>query len=201
MTLQHQYRWKAIGPSGGGQTIAATISPHDENLIFVASDMGGIYRSDNGGKTFALLDGEITSRMCCDFNISSMGFHPTEEHVVYMGVWNGLLISYDDGKKFRHTENFGMKYGPSRIVFGDTGEKGLLLYNDLNQESTILKDMEGTTLYQTDQLSYGVGLYENCIFLCGSQKQYLSIDGGAHFSQVSNHSIEGFYQDLSLIHI
>lgn len=189
-----KYEWCAIGPSGGGQTIAATVSPQDPALIFLCSDMGGVYRSEDGGKSFVQLDGRMISRLCCDFNITSMAFHPTCPGTVYAGAWNGLLVSRDWGRTFEQTENFGMGYGPARIVLDPSGEGGLLLYNDLEAGRTILKDWEGHTLFETGQLSLGIGLYGKRILLCGESSLYGSDDGGQTFRRLWEAKPNGFCQ-------
>lgn len=194
MSLHHSYNWEAVGPSGGGQTIAAAISPHDAGLILVASDMGGIYRSADGGETFALLDGKIASRMCCDFNLTAAAFHPVDRKRIYMGVWNGLLVSEDGGETFHHTENHGMRYGPARIVFDPKGEDGLLVYNDLERTGSLIKNMAGKTLFEMDDLTFGIALWEDMIFVCGSRKQYLSKDGGESFEKRCEYPVKGFCQ-------
>ncbi|WP_353117859.1 hypothetical protein [Nitratidesulfovibrio sp.] len=43
------------GLGGAGGMYCPTISPHDPQLLFVASDMGGVFRSENGGKTWTMI--------------------------------------------------------------------------------------------------------------------------------------------------
>lgn len=42
------------GPGGGGYMYSPSISPHDPNLIFLSCDMGGLYRSANGGQSWQM---------------------------------------------------------------------------------------------------------------------------------------------------
>src|SRR5690348_6973012 len=46
-----------VGPGGGGSMFWPAISPHDPNLMFVSCDMNGFYRSEDGGRTWTMLDG------------------------------------------------------------------------------------------------------------------------------------------------
>lgn len=188
-----KYSWEPIGPSGGGQTLAAAISPHNPEIIFCASDMGGIYRSSNAGKTFELLNGHQASRMCSDFNITSVAFHPTKKSRVYIGVWNGLIMSDDNGESFEHTDNFGMPYGPSRIVFD--GEDMFFAYNDLNGDFTVVKDQNGKTLCRVPKCSLGLAVKGNNLVLCVEDAVYVSNDCGATLGRALEGEFKGFCQN------
>ncbi len=191
MNCNSDYNWSAIGPSGGGQTLAATISPHDANIVFCASDMGGAYRSTDGGRTFTLINGHVLSRLCCDFNITPIAFHPTEKNTVYFGAWNGLFVSRDNGESFEQIDNFGMGYGPSRIDFDNDGT-GVLAYNDMAAECTVLKDFDGKTLFRTEKRAVGVAIYGKTILLCTKDSVYISLDRGNSFKPVMSCEVLGF---------
>lgn len=199
MEALNKYTWRPIGPSGGGQTLAATISPHNPEIVFCASDMGGIYRSVNGGRNFELLNGLEISRMCADFNITSVVFHPTEAGKVYIGVWNGLLMSKDNGETFEHTDNFGMPYGPSRIAFDNN--KPLFAYNDWENDCTILKDSAGATLLEAPKGSLGLAAKGNNIVLCVEDSIYVSTDSGKSFEAVLKSEFKGFHQNGEMVYI
>ena len=158
-------RWVPVAPSGGGQTIGVCVSPHNKDLIMVASDMGSAFRSCDGGKHFEMLPGHMLSRTCCDFDITSFAFHPTDPHTLYVGAWNGLLVSHDDGLTFEQTENFGLPYGPSRIIFNKDGSKGLLIYNDWEKEAAIVRDLSGNIIWQGAPRALGGALYEQNILI------------------------------------
>jgi len=199
MNSLNKYVWKPIGPSGGGQTLAAAISPHNADIIFCASDMGGIYRSVNGGKNFELLNGHIASRMCSDFNITSVAFHPTETKKVYIGVWNGLLVSEDNGETFEFADNFGITHGPSRISFDK--DKIFFAYNDQENDRTIVKDSDGKTLLETPKCSLGLAVKNENILLCVEDGIYLSRDMGKNCERLLEGVFKGFYQNGDAVYI
>ena len=163
--MEHHSCWKPVGPSGGGQTVAVCVSPHNKDLIMVGSDMGSAYRSCDGGRHFQMLPGHMLSRLCCDFDMTSFAFHPTEAHTLYAGAWNGLLVSHDDGETFEQTENFGLPYGPSRIVFHKDGTRGVLLYNDWEAEQVTVRDLSGAVLWQAAPRALGAAVWDESILI------------------------------------
>ncbi|MBQ6831355.1 MAG: hypothetical protein IJO28_01845 [Oscillospiraceae bacterium] len=184
-------RWVPVAPSGGGQTIGVCVSPHNKDLIMVASDMGSAFRSCDGGKHFEMLPGHMLSRTCCDFDITSFAFHPTDPHTLYVGAWNGLLVSHDDGLTFEQTENFGLPYGPSRIIFNKDGSKGLLIYNDWEKEAAIVRDLSGNIIWQGAPRALGGALYEqNILIVLKTGVYYGGWDG--QFRCIHNEELNGF---------
>ena len=83
-----------LGPGGGGAIYNAIGSPHEAKLMFVQCDMSGVYRSEDGGKSWEMIDcREIRSAHKC-----KAAFHPTDPNVVYMFGRNKLHKSTDKGK-------------------------------------------------------------------------------------------------------
>jgi len=46
-------------PGGGGNMVSASISPADPNIILQGSDVGGVYRSADGGVTWSVRNGAL----------------------------------------------------------------------------------------------------------------------------------------------
>ncbi len=53
----------ARGMGGGGGMFVPSISPYNPDLMIVACDMGGVYRSDNGGKSWDLIPDQQRLRL------------------------------------------------------------------------------------------------------------------------------------------
>ncbi|MFC1452034.1 WD40/YVTN/BNR-like repeat-containing protein [Verrucomicrobiota bacterium] len=91
-----QERWTSVGIGGGGGFFSPAGSPHDPNLVFVSSDMGGFYRSETAGKSWWMLDWR--NQQHC----GSPVFHPVKAHVMYVCPWGRggdvLKMSTDSGK-------------------------------------------------------------------------------------------------------
>lgn len=88
--------WRHIGPamfSGRISDVAGI--PGNENLIYVGSASGGLYRSTNGGTTYEPIfeDGNTLS-------IGAIAVHVDDPDVIYVGTGEGAVrnsISYGDG--------------------------------------------------------------------------------------------------------
>src|SRR5262249_57461258 len=48
--------WDARGPGGGGALFSPSISPHNGNDLFIASDMGEVFHSANAGQAWDVLN-------------------------------------------------------------------------------------------------------------------------------------------------
>ena len=86
-------RWTSVGMGGGGAMFYPAGSPHDPDLLFVSSDMGGFYRSQDGGFSWQMLDWRSIEHS------RTPVFHPTHANVIYACPWEGdqLKISLDRG--------------------------------------------------------------------------------------------------------
>ena len=96
MDQRRREDWHSIGLSGGGAIYTPAISPHDPDLIIVSCDMGGAYRSVNGGRTWQMIHhAYFTGSTRC-----SPVFHPVDPDVVYAvdGARGDLRVSRDRGE-------------------------------------------------------------------------------------------------------
>lgn len=86
--------WSPVGLSGGGAMFGPAISPLDPDRMLVHCDMGGAYRSEDGGRTWILihadqLQGNTTCRPA---------FHPNQRATAYSASgWEGRLKVTRDG--------------------------------------------------------------------------------------------------------
>jgi len=85
------------GLGGAGGMFVPSVSPYDPNLMLLACDMSGSYRSTDGGKTWAL----IHYREMSD-NVSS-AFPAYLPDKVYWNQGAALRVSADKGKTWRAT--------------------------------------------------------------------------------------------------
>ena len=93
--------WTSVGLGGGGGIFVAVSSPHDPNLMFCASDMSGVYRSTDGGRTWRMLPWRQLSSAIT----MPVVFHPTDPNTLYCvpGTWAQpvLKVSRDKGQTWQ----------------------------------------------------------------------------------------------------
>ncbi|MGE5413616.1 MAG: WD40/YVTN/BNR-like repeat-containing protein [Syntrophomonadaceae bacterium] len=83
--------WSSIGPPGGILELVA-VSPSDPNVVYVASVIGGVFRSDDGGTTFnPAIRGLAAAQVLC------LAVAPDDASVVYAGASAGGFKSTDGG--------------------------------------------------------------------------------------------------------
>ncbi len=94
---EEYFEWTPLGLGGGGGQFAPAISPHNPDLMFVACDMSGFYRSSDGGESWTMYNFR---------NIKSSTrlnpvFHPTNPEIIWNDTYeswsNYILISTDAG--------------------------------------------------------------------------------------------------------
>jgi photosystem II stability/assembly factor-like uncharacterized protein len=101
-------RWRMIGPFRGGRTVAAAGIPAQPNVFYVAANNGGIWRTDDYGRTWnPLFDDQSTG------SIGALAIAPSDPNIIYAGsgeglqrpdlsVGDGMYKSTDGGKTWRH---------------------------------------------------------------------------------------------------
>ncbi len=103
-----ELHWRMIGPFRGGRTRAATGVPSQPNVFYVAQVNGGVWKSDDYGRTWnPIFDDEPTQ------SIGAIAVAPSDPNTIYVGsgeglhrpdlsVGNGIYKSTDAGKTWTH---------------------------------------------------------------------------------------------------
>ena len=88
--------WKNVGPGGGGWIQSMLASRHGSETFFVGCDVGGFYRSDDGGRSYAIHNAGFE-----DYYVESLAEHPTDPKILYAGCRSGVYKSEDGGRTWR----------------------------------------------------------------------------------------------------
>lgn len=88
--------WKNVGPGGGGWIQSMLASRHGDDTFFVGCDVGGFYRSDDGGVSYAIHNAGLE-----DYFIECLAEHPVDPKTLYAGVKGGVYKSVDGGLTWR----------------------------------------------------------------------------------------------------
>ena len=145
-------QWQAVGIGGGGGIFVPVSSPHDPSLMFCASDMSGVYRSTDGGRTWRMLPwGQLSRCISC-----AIAFDPSDPNVLYAvpGPWaeTVLKVSRDRGltwkplcqaRPWRDAGGVGrVSVGPDGQVILVSAEKGTFRTDDGGRTWTRVKGID-----------------------------------------------------------
>ena len=151
--LLENLKFRNIGPAGmSGRVTAIDVDPLHPEVIYVGSASGGLWRSVNGGHSWASLWDDQPNA-----SIGAVKVDPTNSDVIWVGtgegnprnsqsIGDGLFKSVDGGKSFQRVGLAGTK-GIHRIVvnprtpqtvfvaaiglaYGDTEERGVYRTTD-----------------------------------------------------------------------
>ena len=85
--------WINIGPGGGGWVQSMTASRYDAERLWVGSDVAGVFRSDDGGRSYVT---------CNEGNenlfIECIAEHPENPDLLLIGTFGGIYKSTDRGR-------------------------------------------------------------------------------------------------------
>ena len=98
LDIMNSSGWKSIGPGGGGWLTALAFSP--PNTIFAGCDVGGVYRSDDWGHTWRIVNEGLTN-----YNVNAILVDPLDANVIYLGTLGGVFISTDRGDTWEAKRN------------------------------------------------------------------------------------------------
>ncbi|MBV8153157.1 MAG: glycoside hydrolase [Candidatus Eremiobacteraeota bacterium] len=150
--------WRYVGPARGGRTQAVTGIPNDPFSYYIAAVNGGIWKSDDAGRTWQpIFDGQPTG------SIGSLAVAPSNPKILYAGSGEGLQrpdLSIGDGV-YKSTDggatwtNVGLRNGqqipgiavdptdPNRLFVAVLGHP----YGP-NDERGVYRSLDGGTTWQ-----------------------------------------------------
>jgi len=88
--------WTSVGPGGGGGHYFPSTSPADHKIMMFSCDMGGIYLSYDGAKTWRVLPGWVARKLS-----SYPAFDPENARKFFIICNRGLLLTEDKGATWR----------------------------------------------------------------------------------------------------
>ncbi|MBS1370458.1 MAG: hypothetical protein HPZ91_10935 [Lentisphaeria bacterium] len=128
-------RWKQAGPGGGGRTMWLSPSPHDPRRMLCSGDMGAVFHSADGGKSWHMNDFEQAERVRYSAGTSPWEYIPSRPGEVWTGSkTRGLLRSRDFGATWQAVpgawdaltkRDWFHSLGPDLVRFAADGRTGL----------------------------------------------------------------------------
>ena len=182
--------WSPIGPlpttsalqnNGGftsGRINAIAVSPPNNQIVLIASATGGIWRSTNGGTTFApVSDSQV------DLAVGTIAFAPSNSNIVYAGMgdndngyWGtGVLKSTDAGATWTRINN---------NTFPDRGQSTRIRVDPANPNKVYLAQHNSLTPADCNP--------RQCPGVIGGI--FVSTDGGVNWTR----TLPGLASDLAI---
>ena len=90
-----QHNWTRTNPGGGGAIACVKADPN--GVIYVASDLSGVYKSTDNGQSFTVLG---ANQGLIETHVSAFGFNPNNSQVFFAGTYIGLYRTDDGGNLF-----------------------------------------------------------------------------------------------------
>jgi len=85
--------WNSIGPGGGGRITGITIDPKNEKIVYVYTDVSGVFKSTNGGAHFRSINTGLKN-----LAIQNLVIDPNHSNILYLGTRaSGIYRSTDGG--------------------------------------------------------------------------------------------------------
>jgi hypothetical protein len=174
------------GLSGGGKFQNLAVSPIDQNLMMVTSDMSGAYVSVSGLENFKMIHHSqllnVTNSRAC--------FHPKDKDSIFASSLTGLKVSSDRGINWKPIGNIGrIEYGlaihpvNTKLMLAGSASK---VYRSLNAgvNWTQVTGPAGEILgFHFDKTSAD---YNGTCFAATSSGVWRSDDGGSTWAKKAN---------------
>jgi hypothetical protein len=104
-------QWVALGPGNiGGRTRSLLVHPANHQTMWAGSVGGGIWRTDNGGQSWAPVDDFMAN-----LSVTSLAMAPNDPNLIYAGTGEGFgnLDAIRGGGMFRTTDGNTWSQVPS----------------------------------------------------------------------------------------
>lgn len=105
-SLHNPPDWEAVTPGGGGVFTSAEIHPADSDIIYAASDVAGMIRSDDHGESWTSIAKGLGSAY-----VQSFAFDPDNVNGIYAAASDGVYYSSQRGENWKKLGALGRASG------------------------------------------------------------------------------------------
>jgi len=122
--------WEPSGWGGGGFYYASAFHPSKEGVIYLGGDVGGLYRSDDGGKNWKMINKGLAG-----YGVFTLAVDKSNPDTIYAATDDGLCKSTDQGENW--------------VTLPQTGPKELRITGEKNKSirSVAVDPGDGNLVY------------------------------------------------------
>ncbi len=201
-------QWQVVGQGGGGVVSDVVVHPTDPDIVWVETDLTGIFKSTDGGKTFRRMSGPVERQEQLFEWMRGMDhelvYDPTDPEIMYWAVDGGIYTVPGLYKSVDGGENWFKIPGspdlnPAAIVVDYKG----VVYGIKHKKMWVSDDKGKTWRQMPDVPTYFADAYDwrrrNRIFIYVTRANriiigdryedtgiYFSDDQGGHWQQALN---------------
>jgi uncharacterized repeat protein (TIGR01451 family) len=148
--------WQSLGPGNvGGRTRAIIIDPVNPNTMYAAGVAGGVWKSTNGGASWAALDDFMAN-----IAVNTLAFEPGNPSVIYAGTGEGFF----NGDSVRGA--------------------GIFKSTDAGATWTRLASTTTSDFFYVQKIVVGNGANSQHVYAATRTGVFRSLDGGGTWTQV-----------------
>jgi hypothetical protein len=199
-----QTAFKMIAPGGGGAVMTSAVNPVDPSMMIFGTDVGGVFRTLDGGRSYKMIANGLTTKQIHDSQIIVDGQSNT---TILLATSDGVHISHDLGDTWELKEKgfiaepydfthpvYSIQSAPGNpdIIWATIGEAVSAEYR-INNTHTVYKSIDQGESWTpvlhipvVDDPAIGpltarVVIHpqnENNVFLASNRGLYATYDGG-----------------------
>ncbi len=92
-----QPNWEVVGQGGGGNIVDVITHPYDENVVWIVTDLTGIFRSKDGGITYERISGQVEREELLFEWMRGMDhelvYDPSDPDIMYWAMDGGIYTT------------------------------------------------------------------------------------------------------------
>ena len=196
--------WISIGPQGR-RVLAFAIDPSNNKTIYATTDMGGVFKSTNGGDRWTTLD---TSGTFLNSNDTpSIAIAPSNPNTVYVGTYRGILKSTNGGLSWIAFQIEHLDYldavkflaidpSDNKTIYAGSFYRGVFKSVDGGEQWASINN--GLTNLQVRALAMDPLNTNNIYIGIGGSGVFKSTNGGASWAAI-NSGITGSMRNLNIV--
>ncbi|MFD2512317.1 hypothetical protein ACFSRY_00445 [Pontibacter locisalis] len=204
---QQDFIWKNVPVGGGGYVTGIVIHPSDPNVMYIRTDVGGLFKWDPTKKMWLPKTDMFSADQRPYYSVDGVALDPNDKNVVYMCAGNsylsGIFKSKDGGstwtkvKKLSFLGNGKLRYFGEPIQVDPNDSQ--TIYSGSRNDGLVKSKDGGTTWARIESVPSGatdIGIrsvaIDKCTIIDGRSRKvyvavynrgiYMSNDGGKVFS-------------------